>query len=196
VNIWDARTGREIGLLGTHDREVRAVVFSPQGGRLASASGDGKVKLWDASRLSEKQEPCIQPIQARVPGQSVNVDFSPDGQRLATAGEENTVKIWNVQTGELLQTLRGHNGDIYAVAFSPEDGRWIASGGEDSAVKVWDSHTAKLVRNFRGHKSIVTSVVFSPDGQRLVSGSRDTTVKVWDVSQLDGLLNRPATTTD
>ena len=47
--------------------------------------------------------------------------FSPDGQRLATGGEENTVKLWDVQTGKWLQTLSGHNGDIYAVAFSPED---------------------------------------------------------------------------
>ena len=48
--------------------------------------------------------------------------FSPDGRRLATGGEENTVKIWDVQTGRELHTLRGHNGDVYAVAFSP-DGR-------------------------------------------------------------------------
>jgi eukaryotic-like serine/threonine-protein kinase len=184
VNVWDARTGREIGPLGTHDREIRAVVFSPKGGHLASASGDGKVKLWDATRLSDKQEPRIPPIQARVPWPSVNVAFSPDGQRLATGGEENTVKIWDVQTGELLQTLRGHNGDIYAVAFSPEDGRWIASGGEDSAVKVWDSHTGKIERTFRGHTGIVSSLAFCQGGSRLVSGSWDKTVKVWDVSRL------------
>ena len=46
--------------------------------------------------------------------------FSPDGRRLATGGEENTVKIWDVQTGQELQTLRGHSGDVYTVAFSPD----------------------------------------------------------------------------
>ena len=46
-------TGQEVGTLGTHDREVRGVVFSRDGGHLASASGDGKVKLWDATRLDE-----------------------------------------------------------------------------------------------------------------------------------------------
>ena len=83
-----------------------------------------------------------------------------------------------MQTGVLLSTLRGHTGEVYAIAFSP-DGRWIASGGGDSTVKVWDSGTEKVVRSFRGHIGIVGSVSFSPDGHRLASGSRDRTVKVW-----------------
>jgi WD40 repeat protein len=116
------------------------------------------------------------------------VAFSPDGRRLATGGEANTVKIWDVQNGQELRTLQGHNGDVYTVAFSPDDdGRWIASGGEDSAVKVWDSRSGKLVRLFRGHTGVVSSVAFSPDGRLLISGSRDKTVKVWHVSQLDRL---------
>jgi WD40 repeat protein len=144
------------------------------------------VKLWDATRLNEKQEPRLT-VRARVPGASLNVAFSPDGRRLATGGEDNTVKIWDVQTGLELQTLRGHSGEIYSVAFSPDDdGRWVASAGEDSAVKVWDSHAGgPPIRSFRGHTALVSSVAFSPDGRRLVSGSQDKTVKVWDVTQLE-----------
>ena len=190
VQVWDGKTGQPVGagqpdgLLGTHKREIVGVVFSKGGEHLASASRDGIVKFWDATRLNKKQVPRP-PLRARVPGPSVNVAFSPDGRRLATGAENNTVRIWDVQTGEPLQTLTGHNGEVYTLAFSPDDdGRWIASGGEDSAVKIWDSHTGKLVRNFRGHMGLVSSLAFSPDGKRLVSGSRDKTVKVWDMTQL------------
>jgi WD40 repeat protein len=117
----------------------------------------------------------------------VNVAFSPDGRRLATGGEENTVKIWDVQTGkELHPPLRGHKGEVYTLAFSPDpDGRWIASAGEGSTVIIWDSHKGKLVHTFRGHTGLVCSVAFSPDGRWLVSGSRDMTVKVWDMTPIN-----------
>jgi WD40 repeat protein len=115
------------------------------------------------------------------------VAFSPDGRRLATGGEKNTVIIRDVQSFVELQTLRGeHSGEVYSVAFSPvEDGRLIATAGEDSAVKIWNSHSGELIHSFRGHTGLVSSLAFSPDGSRLVSGSRDTTVKVWDMTQLN-----------
>jgi WD40 repeat protein len=191
VQVWDGGTGRPIGagqpdgLLDTHTREVFGLVFSRDGEHFASASRDGTVKLWDAKRLNEKQEPRLT-LHVRVPGPSLNVAFSPDGRRLATGGDENTVKILDVETGQgLLPPLRGHNGDVYTLAFSPDDdGRWIASGGEDSAVNIWDSHTGRLEHSFRGHTGLVSSLAFSPDCRLLVSGSRDFTVKVWDLTQL------------
>jgi WD40 repeat protein len=57
-------------------------------------------------------------------------------------------------------------------------------------VKVWDSRTGKLVHSFRGHTGLISSLAFSPDGKRLYSGSRDKTVKVWDVSNLGEEPNR------
>ena len=103
-----------------------------------------------------------------------------------TGGDENTVIIWDVRTGQKLQTLRGHNGDVYTVAFSPDDdGRWVASAGEDSTVKVWDSKTGTIARSFRGHTGLVSSVAFTPDGRRLISGSRDHSVKIWDATWLE-----------
>jgi len=188
LQVWEAKTGTLVGTLGertkpTHTREIRGVVFSRDGRHLASGS-DGEVNLWDAKRLEEKQGPRT--FKARVPGASLNMAFSPDGRRLATAGEKNTVIIRDVETGDEILTLWGeHSGEVYALAFSPlDDGRLIATAGEDSAVKVWDSHSGTLIHSFRGHTALVSSLSFSPDGSRLVSGSRDKTVKIWDMTPL------------
>jgi WD40 repeat protein len=194
IKVWDAKDGRALATVGEHAREIRCITFSRDGRSLASASGDGEVKLWDATRLTEKQEPRFI-LRGRVPGQCLNIAFSPDGKRLATGGDANTVKIWDVWTGRELQTLRGHTADVYAVAFSPDNGRWIASAGEDSTVKIWDGVTGELVRSFRGHEALVGSLAFSPDRRRLFSASRDHTVKVWDLTQLSVASPRAAATT-
>jgi len=57
-------------------------------------------------------------------------------------------------------------------------------------VKVWDSHAGKLLRNFRGHRGLVSSLAFCPDGRRLASGSRDSTVKVWDLTPVSAVPGR------
>ncbi|KAF7972469.1 hypothetical protein HWV62_17886 [Athelia sp. TMB] len=80
----------------------------------------------------------------------------------------------------LLQTLRGHEGDVQCVSFSP-DGSRIVSGSDDGAVRVWDALSGQLaLPPLQGHKDRVTSVCFSLDGSRIVSGSVDKTVRVWD----------------
>jgi WD40 repeat protein len=103
--------------------------------------------------------------------------------RLATAGPGNSVNLWDVARGALLLSLKGHEGPIAAVAFSP-DGRYVASASSDGTVRLWDAVTGGEVRVCRGHTSAVTGVAFAPDRfhLRLASASEDHTVRVWDVA--------------
>jgi WD40 repeat protein len=164
-------------LKGSHASQVLSVVFSRDGHRLASASADRTIKVWDAATGRE-----IRTLAGHT-GPVLSIAFSPDGKRLASDSMDRTVKLWDAATGGVLITLKGRTAAaVGSVAFSP-DGHRLASGSQDGGtVKVWDVATGRELLALKGHTNYVLSVAFSPDGHRLASAGADHTVKVWDAA--------------
>ena len=152
-----------------------SVAFSPDGMRLASASYDGFVRLWDAATGTE-----IRQFVGHTDGVT-SVAFSPDGMRLASASYDGTVRLWDAATGTEIRQFGGHTRWVTSVAFSP-DGMRLASASYDGTVRLWDAAAGTEIRQFVGHTDYVNSVAFSPDGMRLASASDDRTVRLWDAA--------------
>ena len=131
------------------------MAYSPDGQRLASGDGcppwehvdhlrtPGIVRVWEEATGHE----CL---VLRGHTQNVmGVTFSPDGHRLATvsggvlavplvAAKPGELMIWNAKDGALIQTVRGHDGPLTAVAYSP-DGQTLATSSWDRTVMLWDA---------------------------------------------------------
>ncbi len=187
IRIWDASNGSLIHTLTNHNHSDLNVAISPNGLRIVSGSNDNTIKIRDAVDGS------LLRILTGHTNSVWSVAYSPDGLQIVSGSWDNTIRIWDATNGSLLHTLIGHTGCVYSVAYSPDSLR-IVSGSYDGTIKIWDAVDCFLIRtltNYTGSGSDETdsvsdetepvmSIAISPDGLRIVSGSNDGTIKIWD----------------
>ncbi len=164
-----------------HSASVTSVAWSPDGSRIASASRDGTVQIWDATHGGG---PLFTYTDSSRTGTAVpvwSVAWSPDSKHVVSGGADRIARVWDtVHGGNALVTYQGHADEVTAVAWSP-DGVRIASGSADKTVQVWDAvHGGSAQVTYHGHFASVPAVAWSPGGAHIASGSRDRTVQVWD----------------
>ncbi|HUS92333.1 MAG TPA: WD40 repeat domain-containing protein [Phycisphaerae bacterium] len=182
-----AALGREVAALGLryrpdagpmkgHTGWVYGVAFSPDGGRIASVSGDGTARLWQVGLAAP-----IHTFPGHLGGATC-LAWSPDGNEIACGSVVSRLMLWQAAAPHRGVELKGHVGIVGGVAFSP-DGRHLASGGFDQRVYIWDVSGAQQrpLIELR-HDAQVVSLAFSPDGRHLATGctAADPTVRIWD----------------
>ncbi|NEN92375.1 MAG: hypothetical protein F6K48_27135, partial [Okeania sp. SIO3H1] len=183
--IYKYRIYRERNRLTKHEDDVSAVVFSPDGETIATASSDNSTSLRDKTvvKLWGRDGQLLQTLTGHQ-GYVSAIAFSPDGKIIATASLDNStslrdktvVKLWG-RDGQLLQTLTGHQGYVSAIAFSP-DGEIIATASLDKTVKLW-GRDGQLLQTLTEHQGGISAIAFSPDGEIIATASLDKTVKLW-----------------
>jgi RNA polymerase sigma factor (sigma-70 family) len=178
--LWDAATGKEIRTFGGNEGRAGWVTFSPDGKTLAygGAPSDPTVRLVEAATGRE---------QHRFGGLNGPVGrgaFSADGRTLAVADE--AIHLFDLATGggRDVSRLGEGKGDFGCLAFSP-DGKTLATVSQaGKAVQLINVATLKTSRTIAlpGKREPAHGLVFLPDGQTLISGHEDGSVRFWDVA--------------
>ena len=159
------------------DGWVSDAAFSADGSRLATATSDGTISLFDGAgepigRLKREKDNR---------GVASAVALSPDGRWLACGKYDEKVHVVSV-AGDAPEVVYDHDGAILDIAFSPS-GKLLASAGVDRKIRLCNFGEAEfgLKADLIDHKSWVNSIAFDPHEKWLASGSSDGTVKIWSL---------------
>lgn len=177
VELWDAAAGKRIRDLTRHRHTdghlARGVAFSPDGRMALSVGGDQVARLCDIESGKE-----LAHFDAGTKLWSVAI--APDGKR-AVLGGENQVIFVDLPTMKEVHRFEDVRGVVWGVSISP-DGRQVAAApSADRSIHLYEMRSGRKVAELTGHEGVLTSVAFHPDGRRLLSGSTDKTMRLWDL---------------
>jgi len=201
VRLWDVASGRDLGKFACSMQKMVGAAFVGDAKTIA-VSYDSSVFFLDV----ESDQQVRRAVGHRSTIRAVAI--SPNGRHLMTGtgylsfvkwgprshvAVDCRVQLWDMTTSRVIGPFTLFEGPVLSVAFST-DGKFALSGSGnerlnpgsdvpvDCAVRLWDVEKVSVIRLFEGHRNSVESVAFSPDGKFVVSGSRDKSIRVWELS--------------
>ncbi len=167
-----------------HIDRITALVWSPEGDQIASASYDKTAQVWNAHTGTLQtiyKEHNIRWITSHIHAIIWSPMRSPHqyANLIATASEDKTVRIWNATTGTTINIYTQHNGPVFCAAWSP-DGNFLASAN-DASIQVWKPTENQAQSIMTDPKHNRRQLVWSPDATRFAV-SHENEVTVYDFS--------------
>lgn len=185
AQIWCVKTGARVAPMLIHPRFVEQARFSPNGSLIATASRDGKARVWDFSQtgLTDPRASSL-PLDENglliLPGgppqerefshcdEVTCVSFNRDGTLLATGSNDKTVRLWNPITGSQEFPPLEHDGWVTHVSFTP-DGRALVTVAVDRIMRIWELREGARLLFQQEHDSLVSHLAISPSGRAIAT---------------------------
>ena len=178
VKVWNTTSGFCFVTFSEHSAPVTAVEFAcgETGSAIVSASLDGTVRAFDLSRYRNFR--TMTPPQAC---QLLCLAIDGGGEVIcAGAMEPFEIYTWSLRTGKLLDILKGHNGPVCSLSFSPLH-TVLASSSWDKSVRLWEPYKSTTPTETFAHRSSVLCVAFRPDAKTVCASTLDGTLALWNV---------------
>jgi WD40 repeat protein len=175
LHIFVMELGKFVRTLNGHEHIIADLSWSPDNIRVASASNDNTIRIWDTTKAK-----CLKVCRGHT-ARVWSVDWSRDGKYLVSSGDDQTIIIWDARTGKQQRTLTGYSANARHVAWSPI-GLYFASASYDQNILLWDAQSGKSINMYKGHTDNVNALAWSPNGNFFASASNDQTMRIWDAN--------------
>ena len=176
IIVWESSSGAMIKNIKGNGRLIKTIDFSPDGELLATGSNDDTIRIINCNTwMCEKKIPV---------GCSYlwALKFSPDGKYLLSSDSNGHIAFRDTKTFETAYMTPGkHRGVVESIEFNPEGDKFVTCA--DDTIRVWDYKTGHLLHKLIGHSGSVDAACFNEDGSLIASGSRDQTIRIWDVNK-------------
>ncbi|KAI9736668.1 MAG: hypothetical protein M1834_000872 [Cirrosporium novae-zelandiae] len=183
--IWDIKQDyKPIHRLRGHTAGVLDVCFDEK--IIISCSKDTTLRVWDRYT----GELITQLLGHRGPVNAVQLR----GELAVSASGDGVAKLWNLTSSRCIKEFPSRDRGLACVEFS-EDGKTILAGGNDQVIYQFDAITGSLVKELKGHRGLVRSLHLDSVNRRVVSGSYDMSVKVFDLDSGELIIDFPGWTT-
>jgi WD40 repeat protein len=173
VRIWNARSGRQIAVLGEQKKDAIKFAFSPNDRYVVMASSDGTARLWDTHTQRE-----LAVLRGHL-GAITSVSFSSDSLQILSTSADRSARLWDTSSGGEKAVFWGHTDQILYGTLTP-DGKRVVTISSDKEARIWAVSSSEPIAVLRGHKRSVVSADISPDGNLVATASSDSTARVWN----------------
>lgn len=174
ILVWDLGSGKIRRVIEGHEKDALSVAYSD--GRIYTSGDDMTLRVWDleSGRMLRKWGPFENETD------SCAIDT---GRGRAILGcDDGVVRVFDILSGESIAEIPAHSSGIKKVATSPLTGD-ILSAAYDQKIRIWDAETQRLKRELEHHSTVwERSFNWSPDGRRVLAGTFDGTVLLWDAT--------------
>uniref|UniRef100_F1KTB4 Beta'-coat protein n=1 Tax=Ascaris suum TaxID=6253 RepID=F1KTB4_ASCSU len=188
VRVFNYNTLERVHQFEAHSDYLRSIAVHPTQPFILTSSDDMFIKLWDwDNKWAMKQS-----FEGHTHYVMQLVINPKDNNTFATASLDRTVKVWQFGSGAANFTLEGHEKGVNCVDYyHGGDKPYLISGADDRLVKIWDYQNKTCVATLDGHAQNVSAVCFHPELPIIITGSEDSTVRLWHSStyRLETTLN-------
>ncbi|HEX5690292.1 MAG TPA: WD40 repeat domain-containing protein, partial [Roseiflexaceae bacterium] len=181
ITLWNAADGTSRSELRSDIKNVVRLAFNDDAsllavGGLPDDSNNTPVEIWETATGTKRH------ALVGAQGLITALAFQPGGQLLGVADLQGALRLWNSADGQLVRTISAQEDQqrFVGMAFSP-DGAALATGSLTGDIQVWNPTTGKETANIKLPGSGASALAFSPDGQQIVVGTRDETVRVLEI---------------